>query len=557
MTNQTNKPTEPGIWTREGKFYRVWQPKESRLGRHLVSEEITDDGRRGEWCDCDSLPPGNWHKLTAPATNAEALEKFRGWLKGHCNQSSDEQIADKAAEIFAGVEPEQIDWTRIREWAADPRKKPPQLAFTAGPEREIADLICMVVMSSESDQIATLKATVTKLEEQVAAEHAKYVNSERAATVALQAQTIIKQAEEIAELKRDKRTLEFQLHEAQQERNAEQSSANRWRETTGKAVTIKGCYLKTLQRLASVLDVEMPIEPRDTELVEFIQKADAEVRRLKVSQWSSDVVRFAKNHGWDDGQKISKWLIDKIANLPKVVVELPQGFATQFAKVWWTERRGDELHVCVSVESPQPTVIEGKGQAVTGVYVASRASLPERPAMWRKLRGEGWPINSTWIDEAGEGETKSMQELWARIAREIAAASAVVLYAEEGDLPLKGALIEVGMAIGMGKPVFACLPGVALDARSFRPVGSWLAHPLVTRLNSTELIANRLGIPPRPAFVAPPKPEQHLIRYDGGMTCWAIRDGDWYRRIGITGGMSSGLCELLDEKTGEPIKEQA
>lgn len=55
---------------------------------------------------------------------------------------------------------------------------------------------------------------------------------------------------------------------------------------------------------------------------------------------------------------------------PKVVVELPQGSAVEFAKVWWTEWRGDDLHVCVSVDAPQPEVITGKGQAVTceGVY---------------------------------------------------------------------------------------------------------------------------------------------------------------------------------------------
>lgn len=114
-----------------------------------------------------------------------------------------------------------------------------------------------------------------------------------------------------------------------------------------------------------------------------------------------------------------------------------------------------------------------------GIYVASRASVPERPAMWRRLRSEGWRITSTWIDEAGEGETDSFMGLWWRIEQEVRAADGLVLYAQPEDLPLKGALVEVGMALGMGKPVAAVLPGVQLEPRTMRPVGSWLAHPRV------------------------------------------------------------------------------
>jgi len=113
------------------------------------------------------------------------------------------------------------------------------------------------------------------------------------------------------------------------------------------------------------------------------------------------------------------------------------------------------------------------------VYVASRASLPERVDMWRAYRAEGADILSTWIDEAGEGETDSFGELWSRIEAEIRAADRLVLYAELEDFPLKGALVEAGMAIGMGKPVFVVLPRILLEPRSMRPLGSWAAHPLV------------------------------------------------------------------------------
>lgn len=122
----------------------------------------------------------------------------------------------------------------------------------------------------------------------------------------------------------------------------------------------------------------------------------------------------------------------------------------------------------------------------SAIYVASRASIPERSAMWRQLRAEGWNITSTWIDEAGEGETADFAELWQRIEGEIRAAIGVVLYAEPGDFPLKGALIEVGMAMGMGKPVACVLPGVELDGRTMRPLGSWLAHLACCRLDDLE-----------------------------------------------------------------------
>lgn len=112
-----------------------------------------------------------------------------------------------------------------------------------------------------------------------------------------------------------------------------------------------------------------------------------------------------------------------------------------------------------------------------GFYVASRASIPERPAMWKRWREIGMPITSTWIDEAGEGETTSFAELWARIHREIAASEGVILYAKSEDFPLKGALIECGMALGMGKPVAIVLDGVDLEERSLRPLGSWGLHP--------------------------------------------------------------------------------
>jgi hypothetical protein len=115
-----------------------------------------------------------------------------------------------------------------------------------------------------------------------------------------------------------------------------------------------------------------------------------------------------------------------------------------------------------------------------GTYVASRASLPERAAAWRRLRDiDGYKITSTWIDEAGVGESTDLGALWVRIEAEIAGSERLVLYVESADFPLKGALIEVGIAIAHRIPILVVAPGVVLEPASLRPLGSWVRHPLV------------------------------------------------------------------------------
>jgi len=128
-----------------------------------------------------------------------------------------------------------------------------------------------------------------------------------------------------------------------------------------------------------------------------------------------------------------------------------------------------------SVPTTQTPAVTGP----SGIYVASRASLPEHPARWRALRTAGWPIVSTWIDEAGPDETADLGELWTRIMQEVSSARGLVLYVGSDDFPLKGALIEVGAALALGKRVGLYAPGVLLEERSMRPLGSWAAHPLV------------------------------------------------------------------------------
>lgn len=120
------------------------------------------------------------------------------------------------------------------------------------------------------------------------------------------------------------------------------------------------------------------------------------------------------------------------------------------------------------------------------IYVASRASVPERVAMWHRLRVAGHPIISSWIDADLDGRTMDYSALWQRITDEVRCATAFVFYAEPGDFPMKGAFVEVGIAIGIGIPVIAVLPGVKLESRTLRPVGSWVSLPSVRRIDNIE-----------------------------------------------------------------------
>jgi hypothetical protein len=131
-------------------------------------------------------------------------------------------------------------------------------------------------------------------------------------------------------------------------------------------------------------------------------------------------------------------------------------------------------------DNPLPVSSQPDTVAVPRVYVASRTN---RAQMWQEFRDEGYPIISSWIDEACEGETADFSELWQRIYKEISDCCGVLFYANPVDAPWKGAFIEVGIALGMGKLVCVVIDG-ELEGRTMRPVGSWMAHPKVVKHDS-------------------------------------------------------------------------
>jgi hypothetical protein len=87
-----------------------------------------------------------------------------------------------------------------------------------------------------------------------------------------------------------------------------------------------------------------------------------------------------------------------------------------------------------------------------GVYIASRTRHAPK---WRELRDSGYPILSTWIDEAGPGQTTDYSDLMHRCVAEAATAAALIVYAEGDDvLGWKGVWFEMGAACASDVPVF-------------------------------------------------------------------------------------------------------
>lgn len=87
-----------------------------------------------------------------------------------------------------------------------------------------------------------------------------------------------------------------------------------------------------------------------------------------------------------------------------------------------------------------------------GVYFASRT---RHAARWRALRDSGYPVASTWIDEAGPGQTTDYADLMRRCIEEVKSAAAMIVYAEADDIAgWKGVWFEMGAACAAGVPVY-------------------------------------------------------------------------------------------------------
>lgn len=114
------------------------------------------------------------------------------------------------------------------------------------------------------------------------------------------------------------------------------------------------------------------------------------------------------------------------------------------------------------------------------LYVASTIN---HHGMWKDIRRK-WKANnidivSTWIDKIdpvhGDRHVTPLRFAgeWIENYREVTAAKAVLCFADPRD-NLRGALIEIGIAMGQHKPIIIC------GTQDHPSWGSWQYHPLVS-----------------------------------------------------------------------------
>jgi hypothetical protein len=123
------------------------------------------------------------------------------------------------------------------------------------------------------------------------------------------------------------------------------------------------------------------------------------------------------------------------------------------------------------------------------IYVASKAMHAEK---WRLLRARGHCIISTWIDEAGAGESGDYAELAHRCLIEACQARVTLFYCQPGEIH-KGALVEVGAALAAGNEV-RCVGDCESIPRVFRKHHRWIqCDSLAAALADTEDSKMRRG----------------------------------------------------------------
>lgn len=131
---------------------------------------------------------------------------------------------------------------------------------------------------------------------------------------------------------------------------------------------------------------------------------------------------------------------------------------------------------CERIKKASPEQLESVPLLSTKpkIYIASKAI--HRP-MWRYLR-DRWDFHiiSTWIDTPDEfiGVTDEVNldytKLWLSCVNDVRNCDVLVMYVEEGER-MKGALIELGIALGLGKEVIVTGP--------VGDNGTWHHHPKV------------------------------------------------------------------------------
>lgn len=95
-------------------------------------------------------------------------------------------------------------------------------------------------------------------------------------------------------------------------------------------------------------------------------------------------------------------------------------------------------------------LILSKQEMKKQIYVSSKVKFA---SIWKKFRSEGYPIVSSWLDEADKTNT-DMTELWNKNIEESGSCGVLVYFAESKDNSISnGGLVEVGSALSNQIPV--------------------------------------------------------------------------------------------------------
>lgn len=118
-----------------------------------------------------------------------------------------------------------------------------------------------------------------------------------------------------------------------------------------------------------------------------------------------------------------------------------------------------------------------KAQRRVAIYGASKTV---HAPLWVTLRDQGFNIVSSWIDLPRDktGQQIDHSKLWRDIEADVRRADFLVLYCLPGEL-LKGALVELGMALALGKTAFV------YGHRDNDCIGTFRAHPLFVEAGPT------------------------------------------------------------------------
>lgn len=98
-------------------------------------------------------------------------------------------------------------------------------------------------------------------------------------------------------------------------------------------------------------------------------------------------------------------------------------------------------------------------------------------------------ITARWIDfkEDDDIVVNRKGDLWQACLEDVSAADYVLLYSEEHREEQRGALVEVGMAYGMGKPVYAIGSCQSTKPNAISDV-AFTHHPLWNWVGTNDLI---------------------------------------------------------------------